>query len=105
MIDELGIVLRADAREPLALRLRDSEPPEGILDIGRDVFPACIHAFRIGTHIGDDIVHIQTFDGRSPVRHLGPFKDLERLEAEFAHPVRIVLFLRDLRDDLRCQTA
>jgi hypothetical protein len=39
VVDDLGVVLGADAREELLLRLGNPELVEGPLDVGRDVFP------------------------------------------------------------------
>ena len=39
VVDDLGLVLRADAGEVLLLRLRDPELVPGVLDVGRQVLP------------------------------------------------------------------
>ena len=44
-------------------------------------------------------------DLAAPTRHRLVLEDFERAEAEVAHPGRLFLHLRDLRDDLAIQAA
>ena len=46
VVDDLGLVLRADAREVLLLRLRDPELVPGVLDVGGQVLPRVRPASR-----------------------------------------------------------
>ena len=46
VVDDLGLVLRADAGEELALRLGDPEPVEGLLDVLGDVVPIAARLLR-----------------------------------------------------------
>ena len=46
VIDNFGVVLRANAREELALRLWDTESLESLLDLVRDVVPRLLFALR-----------------------------------------------------------
>ena len=42
VVDDLGLVLRADAGEELALGLGDAEPVERLLDVVGDVVPGAL---------------------------------------------------------------
>ena len=99
VIHELGIVLCADAGKRFALRLRDTETLKGVFNILRDVLPVVFHV-GLGANIGRNVVHIQSLDGRPPVRNRHLVIDLQRLQPELLHPDRIVLFLGELVDDL-----
>jgi len=44
VVDNFGVVLRANAGEELALRLRDAESLEGLLDLVGDVVPRLLFA-------------------------------------------------------------
>ena len=46
VVDDLGLVLRADAGEVLLLRLGDAELVPGVVDVGRQVLP------RVGLLLG-----------------------------------------------------
>ena len=102
VVHELGIVLRADAGKRFALRLRDAEPFEGILNILRDVLPVVFH-IGLGADVGRDMIHVQALNGRAPIRDRHLIIDLQRLQPELLHPDRIALFLGELVDDLRRQ--
>ena len=102
VIHELGIVLCADTGERFAFRLRDAETLKGVFNILRDVLPVVFHV-GLGANIGRNVVHIQSLDGRPPVRNRHLVIDLQRLQPELLHPDRIVLFLGELVDDLRRQ--
>ena len=102
VIDQFGVILRAHARQRFAFRLRNAQPLKRIFDILRHVAPLGLHP-RIRADIGDDVIHIQPFDGRAPVRHAHVLIDLQRLQAEKLHPRGIVLFSGNLLDDGRSQ--
>ena len=102
VIDQFGVILRAHARQRFALRLRNAQPLKRVFDILRHVAPLGLHT-RIRADIGDDVIHIQPFDGRAPVRHAHVLIDLQRLQAEKLHPRGIVLFSGNLLDDGRSQ--
>ena len=102
VIHELGIVLCTDAGKRFALRLRDTETLKGVFNILWDVLPVVFHV-GLGANIGRNVVHIQSLDGRPPVRNRHLVIDLQRLQPELLHPDRIVLFLGELVDDLRRQ--
>ena len=102
VIDQFGVILRAHARQRFAFRLRNAQPLKRVFDILRHVAPLGLHP-RIRADIGDDVIHIQPFDGRTPVRHAHVLIDLQRLQAEKLHPRGIVLFSGNLLDDGRSQ--
>ena len=102
VIHELGIILCADAGKRFALRLRDAETLEGVFDILRDVLPVVFHV-GLGTDIGRNVVHVQSLDGRAPVRNRHLVIDLQRLQPELLHPDGIAFLLGELVDDLRRQ--
>ena len=66
MVDELGVVLRADAGEIRALGSRNAQAVEGVLDVVGHAVPIGL-LFGVGFHVGDDVVHIETGDGGAPV--------------------------------------
>src|SRR6185295_7949937 len=51
-----------------------------------------------------NLVEINSFEVATPFRQRTGVEGLERLEAIFEHPGRLVLDLRDLFDDLSAQT-
>ena len=102
VVHELGIVLCADTGERFAFRLRDAETLKGVFNILRDVLPVVFHV-GLRANIGRNVVHIQSLDGRPPVRNRHLVIDLQRLQPELLHPDRIVLFLGELVNDLWCQ--
>ena len=103
VVDDLRVVLRADAGQELALRLRDAEPVEGLLDGVGDVIPRTAHLLD-GLDVVVDVLEVETREIRAPRRHRPLAEVVERLEAELQHPLGLVLVLRDRRHDLRRQT-
>jgi hypothetical protein len=100
VVDDLGLVLRADAGEELALGLGDAEPVEGLLDVLGDVVPGALGLLG-RAHEVMDVVEVDLGEvRRAPGRHRPGEEVLERLEAELAHPLRLVLELGDLLDEL-----
>jgi len=57
VVDELGVVLGTHACEGGALRLRDPELFEGVLDLFRNLGPVPFH-LCVGTDVGGDVVHV-----------------------------------------------
>ena len=102
VVHELGVVLRADAGKRFALRLRDAEALKRVFNVLRDVLPVAFHV-GLGTDVCCNVIHVQPFDGRAPIRDWHLIIDLQRLQPELLHPDRIALFLRELVDDLRRQ--
>ncbi len=104
VVHDLGLVLGADAGEVLLLGLGDPEPVPGVLDVGRQVLPG------VGLLLGrlqvvEDVLEVDLGQVAAPGRHRAGAEVLERLEPERAHPLRLVLVLGDLRDDLGSQAA
>ena len=104
VVNKLGVVLRADAGERLALRLRDAQALEGLLDVLGDVLPVVAH-LGVWADIGRDVIHVQSLDGGSPVRYLHLVINLEGFKTELLHPRGIVFFLGELFHDLRRQAG
>ena len=99
VVDDLGLVLGADAGEVLLLGLGDPELVPGVLDVRRQVFPG------VGLVLGradviEDVVEVDLRDVAAPFGQRARQEVLERLEAELAHPLRLVLVLGDRVDEL-----
>ena len=100
VVDDLGLVLRADAGEELALGLGDAEAVERLLDVLGDVVPGALGALG-GADEVVDVVEVDLGEHRrAPRRHRAREEVVERLQAELAHPLRLVLELGDLLDEL-----
>ena len=99
VVDQLGVVLRADAGQVAALGLGDAQAVEGVLHVVGQAVPVRL-LIGVGLDIGDDVVHVEAGDGRAPVRRGHVPVDFQRLQAVLEHPLRLVLLLRDLADDL-----
>ena len=98
VVDELGVVLCADAGEVGLLGLGDAQTVEGVLDVVRDVVPAGLLLCR-GLDVGDDVVHVEALDGGAPVGLGELVVDFERLQAVLEHPLGLVFLLGDLTHD------
>ena len=105
VVDKLGVILGADACQGFPLGLGDSQPLESVLDIFRHIVPVRVHSLCVGTHIGDNVVHVEPFDGGTPIGHLCFGKYIQGPQPEFQHPVRVLLLAGDLPNDVRRQTA
>ena len=87
VVDELGVVLCADAREVAALCLGDAEALEGVLDVIGDGLPVVL-LVGVGLDVGHDVIHVQALDARAPGGVGRVVVDLERLETTLEHPGR-----------------
>lgn len=76
VVDELGVVLRADARQVAALGLGDAQALKGVLDVVGHRLPVVL-LVGVGLDVGDDVVHVQALDGGAPRRVGETVKDLE----------------------------
>ena len=99
VVDDLGLVLGADAGEVLLLGLGDPELVPGVLDVGREVFPG------VGLVLGrldvvEDVVEVDLGDVAAPRGQRARVEVVERLVPELAHPVRLVLVRGDRVDEL-----
>ena len=54
----------------------------------------------VGLDVGDDVIHVQALDGGAPRRVGEAVEDLEGLEAQVEHPLRLVLLGADLAHDV-----
>ena len=97
VVDDLGVVLGADAGQELALRLGDAEPLERRLDLVGDVVPRLLFALgRLA--VVDDLVEVDLVETVGPGRHRALEEVLVGAQAVLEHPVRLVLERADLLD-------
>jgi hypothetical protein len=104
VIDDLGVVLRAHAGEEHALRLRDAEPLECLLDLVGDVVPRLLLALR-RLAVVDDLVEVDMGEVRAPRGHAALEEVVVRAQTELAHPVGLVLQHAQLHDGVASQPA
>ena len=104
VVDHLGVVLRPHAGQRSPLGLGNAQALKGVLDVLRHLAPLAPH-LGVGADVGDDIAHIQPFDGRAPVLHRHLVVNLKALLAERTHPLRVVLFLGNFGHDVGCQAG
>ena len=89
VVDDLGLVLRADAGEELALGLGDAQAVERSLDVLGHVVPAAARLLG-GAHEVVDVVVVDLGQQRRAPRGLRPRHEvIQRLEPELAHPLRL----------------
>ncbi|OEI69675.1 Uncharacterized protein Cus16_0284 [Curtobacterium sp. ER1/6] len=100
VVDDLGLVLRGDAGdEALALGLGDAETLVGVADVLGQLFPGLGLLLR-GLHEVLDVVEVDVRQVRAPRGHRLAVEQRQRLEAELAHPLRLVLAGGDVADHL-----
>ena len=104
VVDDLRLVLRADAGEELALCLGDAESLERVLDRVRHVVP------RAGVVLGrlevvEDVLEVDAAEVGTPVRHGLREEDLVGLEAEVEHPLGLALVGGDLANHVLVEAA
>src|SRR5215210_3087270 len=100
VVDDLGLVLRPDAGERLALGLRDAQLVESVLDIVGHVVPGT----ALVLHRPDvvvDLIEVQVVQVAAPLRGRLLVERLESLQPKLEHPLGLVLVLGDHGDDLR----
>ena len=73
VVDQLGVILRADARQIAALGLGDAQALKGVLDVVGHRLPIVL-LVGVGLDVGDDVVHVQALDGGP---HVGSGKRLK----------------------------
>ena len=95
VVDDFGVVLRANARKELALRLRDAESLEGLLDLVGDVVPRLLFSLR-WLAVVDDLREVELREVATPHRHRTGLKVLVGAEAILQHPGWLILRLGDL---------
>jgi hypothetical protein len=105
VVDDLGLVLRRDAGdEPLLLGLGDAELVVGVLDVRGQLVPGG------GLLLGRadevlDVVEVDVPELGAPARHRLAAEELEPLEAQVEHPLRLALLRRDVADDRLAEPA
>src|ERR671920_17935 len=100
VVDDLGLVLRANAGERLALGLRDAQLLEGILyALGHVVPGAALVLHRPDVVV--DVVVVHPGEVAAPGRGRLLQERLQRIQPELQHPLRLVLVLGDHGHDLR----
>ena len=72
VVDEFGVVLRADACQVAALGLGDTQALKGVLDVVGHRLPVVL-LVGVGLDVGDDVVHVQA----SMEPHVGSGKRLK----------------------------
>ena len=102
MIYQFRVILRADARKRLTLSLRNSELLKGILDLVRDLTPVALH-IRMRPDIRRNPFHVQSLNGRTPVRNLQLIVQVKTLQPELPHPFRVMLLFGDSLHNIRSQ--
>ncbi len=102
VVDDLGLVLSADAGQEAALGLGDAELVERVLDVVGDVVPARLRALG-GADEVVDVVEVDLVEIGAPLRHRAGEEVVERLQPEVAHPLRLVLVLGDVLDELAAE--
>ncbi len=103
VVDHLGVVLSADPRQELALRLGDSDAVEGVLDVLRNVVPALPLLLR-GGGVVDQVVEVEIREVGPPVDHRLRLKGVKRLKAKLRHPLGFFLVGRDRPDHFLVET-
>ena len=104
VVDDLGLVLRADAGEVLLLGLGDAELVPGVEDVGGQVLPVLRLLLR-GLDVVVDVLEVDRGHVAAPRGQRPRVEVLERLVAELPHPGGLVLVARDGVDQLVRQAA
>ena len=104
VVDDLGVVLRADAGEQaLLLGLGNAQLVVGVLDVVGDVFPVRLVAVG-GADVVVDVVEVDVAELAAPLGHGTGVEMVERLEPQLAHPLGLFLDVGDRVDDLARET-
>ena len=102
VVHHLGVVLGADAGQEFALGLGDAQAVERLLDVVRHVLPRSSLAVG-GLHVVVDVVEVDVLDPAAPRRGRLLLENFQGVEADVAHPARLALDFRHLRDDVLVQ--
>ena len=105
VIHDLGLILSRDAADQaLLLGFGDAQPVVGALNVGRQLVPAG----RLLLGRPDEVLDVLEIDARqirTPRGHgLAP-EQLQALQPQVQHPLRLVLQCRDVTDDVFRQAA
>ena len=104
VIDDFRLVLGANAGEELALRLRNAEALEGVLDrVGHVVPRACVALG--GLEVVEDVVEIDPAEVGAPVGHRLREEDLVGIKTEVEHPLGLTLMGGDLTNHVLVEAA
>src|SRR6185437_8798444 len=95
VIDHFALILSAHAREIFALRLRDAQLVEGVLDVGGQLLPGRARLLR-WLDVIVDVIKVNGAEVAAPGGHRTLQEEIEALVAEIAHPLRLALELADL---------
>ena len=104
VVNQLGVVLCTHTSERFTLCLRDTQLLKCILDVLRHLRPLCTH-MSVWTDIGNDVVHVQLIDRRTPVRDLHLIVCLQSFMTEYSHPLRIILLFGNFFHNITCQSG
>ena len=105
VVDDLGLVLRGDAGdEALLLRLGDAELVVGVLDVLGQVVPRG-RLLLGGADEVLDVVEVDARQVRAPGRHRLALEELEALQPQVEHPLRLVLLRGDVAHDVLVEAA
>ncbi len=103
-IDGLGVELRLDPGEELALLLRDAEPLECPLHVFRHLVPRAGRPLAVREVIADFVKVDRLEVPAGPMRGQRASQEgIERLQAEIANPVRLALHVDDVIDGVARQ--
>src|SRR5207248_9895055 len=97
-------ILGCHTREELPLGLRYPEPVESVLDVSRYILPGLALLLR-RLQVVIDVLEVDHRQIGAPRRHLLLLEGLQRTQAEFRHPFRLVLHPGDLFHDIRVQAT
>ena len=105
VVDDLGLVLRRDTGDQAGLLgLGDAELVVGVLDVRRQVVPG-LGLLLGGAHEVLDVVEVDAVEVRAPLGHRLAAEELEALQAQVEHPLRLALERRDVADHVLVETA
>ena len=104
VVDDLRLVLRADAGEVLLLRLRDAELVPRVLDLRGQVLPG-VRLLLGRLDVVEDVLEVDLRQVAAPLRQRAREEVVERAVPELPHPLRLVLVRGDRLDDLVVQAA
>ena len=105
VVHDLGFVLRGDpGHQAGLLGLGDAQLVVGVLDVGGQVVPGGGLLLR-GAHEVLDVVEVDPRQVGAPARHRLALEQVERLEPELQHPLRLVLERGDVGHDVSGKAA
>ena len=99
VVNHLGVILGAHAPQGFLLCLGDAQAVKGILDILRHLLPVPGH-LGIRLHVSDNLVHVQLGNIRPPGGQGQTVIHSQGFQAELQHPLRVVLPLGNIPDNL-----